>query len=303
MSMKLKALSKHFAEQRGTDGQGGGTFLVSHRFGVWRLFLSAERSAGECSTVQNSTPSFEMALAASMNSLRRVCIVGSGPSGFYAAKYLLRVAPAAHVSHLSLPCGLVHQLASSDAPLNAKVHMLDRLVTPFGLVRSGVAPDHPEVKAVQNDFTDVVHANRERFRFFGNVEVGKDVQLPQLEGSYDAVICAYGAGDDATMGIPGEQGDGVLSARAFVNWYNGHPEYSWIGDKVDQALQRSNKVLHDCCGTHDLHAFGGRGGGNEDRKGGAGGAKGLAELTIHIFRLLLLGTGMSHSIVHGFCAR
>jgi len=95
----------------------------------------------------------------------------------------------------------------------------------------------------KNDFTDVVHANRERFRFFGNVEVGKDVQLPQLEGSYDAVICAYGAGDDATMGIPGEQGDGVLSARAFVNWYNGHPEYSWIGDKVDQALQRSNKAI------------------------------------------------------------
>ena len=103
--------------------------------------------------------------------------------------------------------------------------MLDRLPTPFGLVRTGVAPDHPEVKSVQKDFEKV--AEDPRFHFFGNVTVGVDVQVSQLRELYDVLVFAYGAAEDRKVGIPGEDElEGVLSARTFVNWYNGHPEYA-----------------------------------------------------------------------------
>lgn len=129
----------------------------------------------------------------------RVCVVGSGPAGFYAAKYLLKE--------------------------NARVHvdMLEALPTPYGLVRSGVAPDHPEVKSVMNDFEKV--AADERFAFLGNVRVGDDVSLQELKTNYHAIVLAYGAAGDRELGIPGEHLEGVLSARAFVNWYNGHPQF------------------------------------------------------------------------------
>uniref|UniRef100_M4BMB9 NADPH:adrenodoxin oxidoreductase, mitochondrial n=1 Tax=Hyaloperonospora arabidopsidis (strain Emoy2) TaxID=559515 RepID=M4BMB9_HYAAE len=131
--------------------------------------------------------------------LRRVCVVGSGPAGFYVTKYLLK-------QHRGV-----------------RVNMLEALPTPFGLVRSGVAPDHPEVKSVMNDFELV--AGDDRFGFLGNVCVGKDVTLAELQRYYHAVILAYGAAEDRELGIPGEQLKGVLSARAFVNWYNGHPAF------------------------------------------------------------------------------
>ena len=136
------------------------------------------------------------------SSLGSVCIVGSGPGGFYTAKYLLK------------------------ADANVRVDIVDKLPTPFGLVRSGVAPDHQDVKEVQKDFASV--AADERVRFFGNVGVGGGagcVGLEELRGCYSAVVLACGAEDDRSLGIEGEELTGVHSARAFVNWYNGHPDF------------------------------------------------------------------------------
>ena len=132
--------------------------------------------------------------------MRRVAIVGTGPSGFYTAKYLLR------------------------ALETIKIDLIDQLPTPFGLVRSGVAPDHPEVKSVEGDFSNV--AADERVRFMGNVPLGTDVDLSELRRCYDGVVLAYGADGDNRLGIPGEALDGVLSAREFVHWYNGHPDFT-----------------------------------------------------------------------------
>lgn len=96
--------------------------------------------------------------------------------------------------------------------------MIDRLPTPFGLVRSGVAPDHPEVKSVQNDFTQI--ANDIRVSFRGNVEVGKDISLEMLRKHYNAVVLAYGSDEDRRLGLDKEDTlRHVHSARAFVNWY------------------------------------------------------------------------------------
>ncbi|CAN0360055.1 unnamed protein product, partial [Phaeothamnion confervicola] len=110
----------------------------------------------------------------------RVCVVGSGPAGFYATKYILK-----------------DELLGSVAA----VDMLERLPSPFGLVRAGVAPDHPEVKAVQNDFAQV--AADPRFAFWGNVRVGADVSLEDLRRLYHVVVLAYGAESDQTLGLPG----------------------------------------------------------------------------------------------------
>nr|XP_032823223.1 NADPH:adrenodoxin oxidoreductase, mitochondrial [Petromyzon marinus] len=126
-----------------------------------------------------------------------VCIVGSGPAGFYTAQHLLK-----------------HQQA-------VRVDMFERLPVPFGLVRFGVAPDHPEVKNVINTFTQT--ARSERFRFLGNVTVGRDVSVEELRHAYHAIVLSYGAEDDRALGIPGEDLRGVYSARDFVGWYNGLP--------------------------------------------------------------------------------
>ncbi|KAK4777999.1 hypothetical protein SAY87_018186 [Trapa incisa] len=129
----------------------------------------------------------------------RVCIVGSGPAGFYTAEKVLK------------------------AQEGAQVDIVDRLPTPFGLVRSGVAPDHPETKIVVNQFTRV--AQNGRCSFLGNVNLGSAVSLPELRELYHVVVLAYGAESDRTLGIPGEDFYGIHSAREFVWWYNGHPDY------------------------------------------------------------------------------
>lgn len=169
--------------------------------GTRTLLHSAQllRRRSVASTAQSAT-SRRFLSSASSESLR-VCIVGSGPAGFYAAKYLLKDA----------------------APRALHVDMLEALPTPFGLVRAGVAPDHPEVKSVMGDFEKV--AADSRFRFLGNVRVGDDVRLADLRAHYHVVVLAYGAAGDRELGVPGEHLDGVLSARAFVNWYNGHPHF------------------------------------------------------------------------------
>jgi ferredoxin--NADP+ reductase len=133
----------------------------------------------------------------------RVAIVGAGPSGFYAA------------GHLMTPKG--------RPDLVVEVDMFDRLPTPWGLVRGGVAPDHPNIKAVSRVFEKT--AARPGFRFFGNVEMGRDISHDDLVARYHAVIYAVGAETDKQMGIPGEDLPGSVAATEFVAWYNGHPDY------------------------------------------------------------------------------
>ena len=135
-----------------------------------------------------------------MNDRLRVAVVGAGPAGFYAAGALL---------------------ASEDPPV--EVDLIDRLPTPWGLVRLGVAPDHPNIKAVSRAFERIaVHPG---FRFLGNVEVGRDVTHAELADLYGAVVYAFGAQTDRRLGIPGEGLPGSWPATAFVAWYNGHPDY------------------------------------------------------------------------------
>jgi ferredoxin--NADP+ reductase len=132
----------------------------------------------------------------------RVAVVGSGPAGFYAAGALL----------------------AADTPL--EVDMIERLPTPWGLVRLGVAPDHPKIKSVSRAFERI--AAQPGFRFLGNVEVGRDVEHRELVDLYDAVVYAVGAQSDRRMGIPGEDLPGSWAATEFVAWYNGHPDYQHL---------------------------------------------------------------------------
>jgi ferredoxin--NADP+ reductase len=129
----------------------------------------------------------------------RVAVVGSGPAGFYAVGHLL----------------------ASDLPV--EVDLIERLPTPWGLVRLGVAPDHPEIKAVSRVFEKT--ARLPGFRFFGNVEVGRDVIQEELARLYDGVVYTVGAQTDRRLGIPGEDLPGSWAATEFVAWYNGHPDY------------------------------------------------------------------------------
>ncbi len=138
---------------------------------------------------------------------RRFAIVGAGPSGFYAAEALLR------------------------AGLGISVDMYEKLPVPFGLVRYGVAPDHPKLKQVTAVFTRI--ARMPGFRFFGNVNIGRDVAVETLARHYNGVIFASGAEREKDLGIPGEDLPGSYSAREFVAWYNGHPEYRDLSVNLD----------------------------------------------------------------------
>jgi ferredoxin--NADP+ reductase len=132
----------------------------------------------------------------------RVAVVGSGPAGFYAAAALLA------------------------GELEVEVDLIERLPTPWGLVRLGVAPDHPNIKAVSRAFEKT--AAQPGFRFFGNVEVGRDVTHDELAGLYDAVVYSVGAQADRPLGIPGEDLPGSWAATELVAWYNGHPDYQHL---------------------------------------------------------------------------
>ena len=137
-----------------------------------------------------------------------VAIVGSGPSGYFAAASLLKFADST---------------ADGDNPRDVRVDMLEMLPTPWGLVRSGVAPDHPKIKTISAQFETI--ASDPRFRFFGNIRVGEDVQTEELAERYDAVIYAVGAQSDRALGIPGEELPGSVAAVDFVGWYNAHPHF------------------------------------------------------------------------------
>ena len=130
----------------------------------------------------------------------RVAIIGAGPTGFYVADHVFQ-----------------------NAQVVAEVDLIDRLPTPYGLVRLGVAPDHQKIKFVTTAF-DKVAANP-RFRFYGGVEFGKDVTLADLREHYHQIVYCTGAQTDRRMGIPGEDLAGSHPATEFVAWYNGHPDY------------------------------------------------------------------------------
>jgi ferredoxin--NADP+ reductase len=141
----------------------------------------------------------------------RVAVVGSGPAGFYAAGALL----------------------AADVPV--EVDLIERLPTPWGLVRLGVAPDHPKIKSVSRAFEKI--AAQPGFRFLGNVEVGRDVRHDELLEHYDAVVYAVGAQTDRRMNIPGEDLPGSWAATEFVAWYNGHPDFQEL--EFDLSSERA----------------------------------------------------------------
>lgn len=130
----------------------------------------------------------------------RVAVIGAGPAGFFVADALLRCASPVF-----------------------DVDVFDRLPTPFGLVRSGVAPDHQKIKSITKTFERT--AKTDRFRFLGNVEVGKDVSAAELAAHYDQVVWAVGSTSDRRLGIPGEELADVHAATAFIGWYNAHPDF------------------------------------------------------------------------------
>ncbi len=136
-----------------------------------------------------------------------VAIVGSGPAGFYTAEALAKTAA------------------------EVRIDIIERLPTPFGLIRGGVAPDHQTTKRVARSFEKT--ALRDEVRYYGNVEVGRDVGLAELREIYDAVVLAVGAPLDRPAGIPGEDKRGVYGSAAFVGWYNAHPDFRDLDPDLD----------------------------------------------------------------------
>jgi ferredoxin--NADP+ reductase len=139
-----------------------------------------------------------------------IAIVGAGPAGYFAAQAL-------------------QNLQTDD--LKFKIDMIEKLPTPWGLVRSGVAPDHPKIKTVSKVFEKI--ATTEGFQLFCNVELGKDLTVEELKSNYDAVVIATGSNIGRKLGIPGENLRGSLSAAEFVPWYNAHPDYVSVDVPLD----------------------------------------------------------------------
>lgn len=153
----------------------------------------------------------------------KVAIVGSGPAGFYTASALLKACPA------------------------CEIDIVERLPTPYGLIRGGVAPDHQTTKKVANKYEQT--ALIDRVHYYGNVEVNKDVGLDELRGLYDAVVLAVGAGSDRRLTIPGADKFGVYGSAAFVGWYNGHPDHRHLDPALDTssvAVIGNGNVAVDC---------------------------------------------------------
>lgn len=153
-----------------------------------------------------------------------IAVIGSGPSGLYAVDGLLRKLPG------------------------VRVDVIDRLPTPYGLVRGGVAPDHQGTKAIVRQFGRTM--GKEGVRFLGNVEVGRDVSVDELKGLYDAVVVALGAYEDRRLGIPGEDLPGVHGSWSFVGWYNGHPDFAGLNPDLSRpgavVIGNGNVALDVC---------------------------------------------------------
>jgi len=146
----------------------------------------------------------------------KVAIGGAGPAGYFAAQALQNL---------------------QTEELQFSIDMIERLPTPWGLVRSGVAPDHPKIKTVSKVFEKV--ANAGNFRLFGDVELGTDISIEQLKDIYDAVVIATGSAIGKKLGIPGEDLPGSISAAEFVPWYNAHPDFH----DIDVALDCQTAVV------------------------------------------------------------
>jgi ferredoxin--NADP+ reductase len=140
----------------------------------------------------------------------KIAIVGAGPAGYFTAQ--------------------AFQNAQTDE-LTFTIDMIERLPTPWGLVRSGVAPDHPKIKTVSKVFEKI--AKTEGFRLFANVELGKDISLKDLRERYDAVVLATGSSKGRKLGIPGEELPNCISAAEFVPWYNAHPDFASVEVDLD----------------------------------------------------------------------
>lgn len=140
--------------------------------------------------------------------MRHIAIIGSGPAGYYSA-----------------------EAAQKKFGIDVRIDIIDRLPVPFGLIRFGVAPDHQSIKAVSGRYEKV--ALSDNVRFVGNVTVGKDVSIDELQGLYDAVILATGAPNDRVLDIAGGDLPGVFGSAAFVGWYNGHPDFTDIEPPLD----------------------------------------------------------------------
>src|SRR5690606_12242859 len=134
------------------------------------------------------------------NTTWRVAVVGSGPAAFYTAEALFKSGTA-----------------------GVSVDLFDRLPVPFGLVRGGVAPDHQKIKSVVKVYNKI--AANAGFRFFGNVCLGRDIQVEDLNAHYHQVVYAFGCESDSKLGVDGEDLAGVYAATDFVGWYNGHPDH------------------------------------------------------------------------------
>ncbi|XP_038208527.1 NADPH:adrenodoxin oxidoreductase, mitochondrial isoform X1 [Zerene cesonia] len=148
-------------------------------------------------TPMNNTIKFTVRQLCTTSYVPRVCVVGAGPAGFYAAMHI-----AKNIKSI-------------------KIDIIEKLPVPFGLVRYGVAPDHPEVKNCINQFTKL--AKQENINFYGNITLGQDITLEKLRQHYDAILLTYGAEEDRTLSIENETARNIIAARNFVGWYNGHP--------------------------------------------------------------------------------
>ena len=148
----------------------------------------------------------------------RIAVIGSGPAGFYAAGHLLKDGAGGH-------------------SINFEVDMIERLPTPWGLVRSGVAPDHPKIKSVTRIYEKT--AAHPRFRYFGNVTFGEHISREELLRHYHAVVYATGSPSDRPLGIPGEELPGSHAATEFVGWYNGHPDHT----ELEVDLLRAERAV------------------------------------------------------------
>jgi ferredoxin--NADP+ reductase len=156
--------------------------------------------------------------------MRTLAIVGSGPAGFYTAEGALK--------------------AFGE---DVRIDIIDRLPTPYGLIRAGVAPDHQSIKAVSRRYDQV--ATDPRVRFVGHVVVGEDVSVEELTGLYDDVVLAVGAPDDRPLGVPGSDLHGVMGSAAFVGWYNGHPAFKDLDPPLDAeavVVVGNGNVAIDC---------------------------------------------------------
>ena len=166
----------------------------------------------------------------------RVAVIGAGPAGIYAADMLTKSEPV------------------KSGELEVSIDLFDRYPTPFGLIRYGVAPDHPRIKGIITALRSIL--GRGDIRFFGNVEYGKDLMLADFGAHYDAVIFATGAVYDAPLNIPGIELEGVHGAAEFVAWYDGHPDFprTWPLEAREVAVVGNGNVALDVARVLSKHA-------------------------------------------------